>query len=229
MREEAVRRQAGPPLVLVLPGSRTGEVKRHLATFGAAVELAMARVGAAEIVVPTVPHLLDRIRRDTARWPVRPRIVLEPADKRAAFRQARAALAASGTVTLELAVAGVPSVIAYKVALVEEIIARALVTAPMIGLANIVLGEPVMPELLQRQATPRRLADALVPLIADTPQRRRQCDAFARLDAVMEIGAAAPSLRAADVVIASARNRSRHPAERHAGNDEFQREAPASR
>ena len=75
-----------------------------------------------------------------------------------------------------------------------------------IGLANLVLGEKVMPELLQWQATPAKLADALVALVGDTPARRRQCDAFARLDAVMEIGTAAPSARAAAVVIELARN-----------------------
>jgi lipid-A-disaccharide synthase len=149
-----------------------------------------------------VPHLLERVRRDTAAWPIAPRVVVEPAQKWAAFRQARAALAASGTVTLELALAGVPTVIAYKVTLVEELIARALVRVKMVGLANIILDEMVMPELLQRHATAKNLADALVAIARDSPQRRRQCEAFARLDAIMEIGSAAPSARAAAAVIA---------------------------
>ena len=211
---ETARRDAEPPLILVLPGSRTSEISRHLATFGAAIGLVQARLGAAEIVLPTVAHLFDRVKRETAAWRPVPRIVVEPAEKWAAFRQARAALAASGTVTLELALAGVPTVIAYKAGIVEELIARALITAPMIGLANLVLGEKVMPELLQRQATPKKLGEALVELVGDTPQRRRQCDAFARLDAVLEIGAASPSARAAAIVLELARNsiarRTRH-------------------
>jgi lipid-A-disaccharide synthase len=131
--------------------------------------------------------------------------VVESKEKWAAFRQARAALAASGTVTLELALAGVPTIIAYKVALFEELIIRALVRVKMAGLANIILDEMIMPELLQRQATAKNLADALVAVSKDSPQRRRQCEAFTKLDAIMEIGSAAPSERAAATVIALAR------------------------
>jgi lipid-A-disaccharide synthase len=203
--QDATRRAAEPPLLMVLPGSRGGEIRRHLAVFGAAVGLAAERIGAAEVVLPTVPHLLERVRRGTAAWPVAPRVVVEPEEKWAAFRQARAALAASGTVTLELALAGVPAVVAYKVTLVEELIARALVKVKMVGLANIILGEMVMPELLQRQATAKNLADALVAIVRDSPQRRRQCEAFAKLDAIMEIGRAVPSERAAAAVIALSR------------------------
>jgi lipid-A-disaccharide synthase len=224
---EAVRRATAPPLLLVLPGSRGGEIGRHLAIFGAAVGLAKDRLGAAEIVLPTVPHLLERLRRDTAAWPVAPRIVVAPAEKWAAFRQARAALAASGTVTLELALAKVPTVLAYKVAIVEELIARAMVKVRMVGLANIILGDMIMPELLQREATPRKLADALVAIVGDTPQRRRQCEAFDRLDAVMEVGSSTPSARAAAVVMAIAGNPAQYPgAGRHANQGKLQQESP---
>lgn len=207
--EEAARRATEPPLLLVLPGSRDGEIRRHLAVFGAAVGLARERLGAVEVVLPTVPHLEERVRRDIATWPAAPRVVVEPKEKWAAFRQARAALAASGTVTLELALAGVPTVIAYKVALIEELIIRALIRVKMAGLANIILDEMVMPELLQRQATAKNLADALVAIIKDSPQRQRQCEAFARLDAIMEIGRAVPSERAAAAVIALSGGQSR--------------------
>jgi lipid-A-disaccharide synthase len=193
---------AKPPLLLVLPGSRAGEIGRHLAVFGATVALAAERLGSVEVVLPTVPHLLERVRRDAAAWPIAPRIVVQPEEKWAAFRQARAALAASGTVTLELALAGVPAVVAYKVALVEELIIRALARVKMVSLANIILDDMIMPELLQRQATARNLADALVAITDDSPQRRRQCEAFARLDAIMEIGNAVPSERAAAAVLA---------------------------
>lgn len=218
--QEAARRAAEPPLLLVLPGSRSGEIGRHLATFGAALGLAKARLGAAEIVLPTVPHLAARVRRETLTWPVAPRVVVEPAEKWAAFRQARAALAASGTVTLELALARVPTVLAYKVTVVEEMIARALVKVEMVGLANIILDEMVMPELLQRQASAENLADALVAITRDTPQRQRQCEAFARLDAVMEIGSMAPSARAAAAVVALSRHSPEfHPAGRHGSHE----------
>jgi lipid-A-disaccharide synthase len=202
--EEAARRNADPPVVLVLPGSRRGEVRRHIAVFGAAMAAVRQRIGPIEIVLPTVPHLVDEVKQSTRDWPAAPRIVVDTAEKWAAFRHARAALAASGTVTLELALAGIPTIIAYRVALFEELIARAMVKTDTIGLANLILGEKIMPELLQREATPQSLADALVPLIGDTPQRRRQCEALARLDAVMEIGVAVPSARAAAIVLAMA-------------------------
>jgi lipid-A-disaccharide synthase len=201
-RNEAARREAAPPLVLVLPGSRRGEVRRHIGVFGATMTRVAREIGAVEIVLPTVPHLLDEVRQRTRDWVTPPRIVVDPAEKWAAFRQARAALAASGTVTLELGLAGVPTVLAYRVALFEEMIARALITTDIIGLANLILGEKAMPELLQRDATPEKLAAHLVALIGDTPERRRQCAALARLDAAMEVGATTPSARAATIVLA---------------------------
>ncbi len=204
--EEAARRVAEPPLVLVLPGSRGGEIRRHLDVFGSAARIVRERLGAVDIVLPTVPHLVERIRSGTAAWLVAPRIVVDPEEKWAAFRQARAALAASGTVTLELALAQVPTVLAYKVTLFEELIARAMIKVKMVGLANIILNEMVMPELLQQEATAENLADALVAVMKDSLVRQRQCDAFARLDAIMEIGRAVPSQRAAAAVIEMARS-----------------------
>jgi lipid-A-disaccharide synthase len=209
---EAARRNANPPLLLVLPGSRGGEVRQHLDVFGQAAGLVRDRLGAIDLVLPTVPHLVDRVRHGTAAWPVAPRIVVEPEEKWAAFRQARAALAASGTVTLELALAQVPTVLAYKVTLLEELIIRRMIKVNTVGLANIILGgeKAVMPELLQREATAENLANALIEVTVDSPARRRQCEAFARLDAVMEIGTAVPSERAAAVVIAMAQGRNVH-------------------
>jgi lipid-A-disaccharide synthase len=199
--EEARRRDAAPPVIVVLPGSRSGEISRMVADFGVALDLIRDRIGPIEPVLPTVPHHLDRIRSATAAWPVQPRIVTEQTDKLAAFRIARAALAKSGTVTLELALAGVPMVAAYKVSTLDALIMRRLVSVPSVILANLVIGENVIPELLQEDCTPQQLSDAMVAIIEDTPERRRQIDAFARLDAIMEIGAASPALRAADIVL----------------------------
>jgi lipid-A-disaccharide synthase len=204
--EEARRRLAAPPVLLVLPGSRVGEVNRLLAVFADAVALVRARLGALEVVVPTVPHLHDAIREVTAHWPAPPRIVVETAEKQAAFRIARAALAKSGTVTLELALAGVPMVAAYKVSAIEYYaVGRGILKRlPSIILANLLLGENVVPELLQYNCTAEQLAGSLLPLLEDTPQRRRQIDAFSRLDAIMEIGSSTPAVRAADIVLAAA-------------------------
>jgi lipid-A-disaccharide synthase len=204
--EEAHRRLAAPPVLLVLPGSRAGEIERLLGVFSDAVALVRDRLGSLEVVVATVPHLVDPIRTAMARWPLRARIVVESADKQAAFRTARVALAKSGTVTLELALAGVPMIAAYKVTTLEYLaVGRGILKRlPSIILTNLLLGENVVPELLQHNCTAEKLAAALLPLFGDTPERRRQVEAFSRLDAIMEVGSSVPAMRAADVVLAAA-------------------------
>jgi lipid-A-disaccharide synthase len=199
--EEARRRLGDPPVLLVLPGSRAGEIRRMAGVFGAAAALVAERFGPLEVVVPAVPRLAGAVQAAMASWHIPARIVIEPDEKDAAFRVARAAIAKSGTSTLELALAGIPMVTAYKVPLLEELMARLMIEVPSIILANLVLGETVVPELLQRAATPERLAAALLPLLSDTPERRRQSEAFSRLDNIMEIGQASPSDRAAAVVL----------------------------
>jgi len=206
--EEALRRRTDPPVVLVLPGSRKSEIHRLLGMFGAAVQRVAARAGPLELVLPTVPQLREQVERDVAGWVVKPRVIVEPAEKWAAFRTARAALAASGTVTLELALAGVPTVAAYRVPVIEEVIlrlVRLLARLHSVILANLVLGENVIPEYLQRDCTPDNLAAALLPLLSETPERKRQVEAFRRLDAVMAIGQAVPSGNAAAIVLDVAR------------------------
>jgi lipid-A-disaccharide synthase len=204
--EESRRRLAMPPVLLVLPGSRAGEIKRLLSIFSDAVALVRDRLGSLEVVVATVPHLVDPIRTAIARWPLPARIVVETAEKQAAFRIATAALAKSGTVTLELALAGVPMIAAYKVSAIEYIaVGRGILKRlPSIILTNLLLGENVVPELLQHNCTAEELAAALLPLFGDTPERRRQVEAFSRLDAIMAVGSSAPALRAADIVLATA-------------------------
>jgi len=196
-------RTAGPPLLLVMPGSRSGEVRRMAPVFGAAVARVAEQFGDIEAVVPAVPRLADTVRAAVASWRVPTRVVTDASEKNEAFRTARAALTKSGTSTLELALAGVPMVAAYKVGLIEELAARLLINVPSVILANLTLGENIVPEFLQRECTDERLANAVLPLLADTAERRRQIDAFARLDEIMEIGTAQPSDRAASVVLDS--------------------------
>ncbi|HXZ21905.1 MAG TPA: lipid-A-disaccharide synthase [Pseudolabrys sp.] len=198
-------RLAGPPLVLVLPGSRASEIRRMAPVFGAAITRVSQQFGAIEVVVPAVLRLADEVRRAIKAWSISARVITDAGEKHEAFRTARAALTKSGTSTLELAVAGVPMIAAYRVSLIEEIVARLLINVPSVILANLVLGENVVPEFLQRDCAAEKLAKALLPLLGDTPERRRQVTAFARLDAIMEIGKAVPSDRAASVVLDRAR------------------------
>lgn len=198
---EARRRVAAPPLVVVLPGSRRSEVRRLTADFGAALGIVRERLGPLEVVLPAVDHLADEITAAVADWPVQPRLVRGEAAKMAAFRGARAALAASGTVTLELGLAGVPMVVAYKVTALEMRL-RFLVKVPSIVLANLVAGGRSIPEFIGQDCTPQRLADALVPLIQGGAARDAQDEAFGRLGEAMRLpGERRPSRVAAEAVL----------------------------
>ncbi len=189
------------PVLLVLPGSRTSEVTRLIDVFGDAV----ARVSAQqpiEVVIPAVRHVRDLIVAKTANWAQRPHIVdAASADKYAAMRLARAALAASGTVTLELALAQTPSVVAYRV---DKLIAnlRFLLKVPSVVLANLVLGKNVYPEYLQEACTAEALSAAILPLLGDTPERRAQLEALAGTPGKLRLASSSPSIAAADTVLA---------------------------
>ncbi len=203
--EELARRSAMPPLLLVLPGSRRSEIKRNMAIFGETLRLLRGQGIAFEPVLPTVPGLLDSVRNAASSWPVQPRIVVDEAEKKTAFRSARAALAKSGTVTLELALAGVPMVTAYRITEIEAFVARRVIQTSSIILANLILGENVIPEFLQENFTAENLAPALRDILADTPARQRQVEAFTRLEQIMSTGGKRPSELAADGVIAALR------------------------
>lgn len=202
---EAARRAAEPPLVLVLPGSRRREITRLGADFGWALAR-VAKTQPMDLVLPTLPRLQGLIEETIAPWPVKPRVVVTEAEKFQAFRCARAALAASGTVTLELALAGVPMVAAYRIGWLEAQIGRRLLQGTSVVLANRVIGEDVVPELLQEFLTVPVLADALARTIADTPLRARQLAGFARLDDIFGIADEHPSVKAAHVVLRLARD-----------------------
>ena len=208
---EARRRLADPPVVLVMPGSRAGEVARLAGVFGDALAHVAERVGPIEAVLPTVPGVLEQVKQAVTKWTIKPRIVVDEAEKRAALRVARMALAKSGTTTLELALAGVPMVAAYKVSRLEAEVVRHMVRVPSFILANLVIGENVVPEFVQHYCTSEALAAALVPLLSDTPERRRQIDAFAKLDSIMEIGRREPAARAAEIVLGLIRQRGLQP------------------
>ena len=205
--EERKRRDAQPPVLLVLPGSRRSEIRHHLAIFGAT--LALLRNGGAdfELVLPTMPHLEHAVREGVQGWQIKPRIVVGESEKRAAFRVASAALAKSGTVTLELALSGVPMVAAYRLGTAEAFILRRAIRVQSVILANIVIGKDVIPEFLQENCTPEKLSQALGEVLAESTLRRQQVEAFATLDEVMSTGNEPPSVRAADIVLATMRKR----------------------
>jgi lipid-A-disaccharide synthase len=199
--EEARRREASPPRVVVLPGSRRSEISRLMGDFGEALGLVSRARGPLDVVLPTLAHVRAEVEGRAVNWPVKPRIVTGEAEKFASFRTARAALAASGTVTLELALAGVPLAGAYKVSKLEEQL-KYVIKVPSILLPNLILDSRAIPELLQRDCTPEALAAALGPLLRDGPERAAQVLALATLESRMRPeGEGAPSERAAAAVL----------------------------
>jgi lipid-A-disaccharide synthase len=208
--DERERRDAPPPVLLVLPGSRRSEVRHHMAVFGETLGRLQDEGVAFELILPTMPHLQEAVADGVKSWKVAPKIVIGEQEKRAAFRIARAALAKSGTVTLELALAGVPMVTAYRTGAVEAWILVRAINLQSVILANLVVGENVVPEFLQQDCTPEKLSQALREVLGDSPMRRRQVEAFAKIDAIMSTGNQSPSVRAADIVLATLR-KSRRP------------------
>jgi lipid-A-disaccharide synthase len=196
----------GRPVLVVLPGSRSSEVSRHMQPFGQALEKLLGRGLDFEVVLPAVSSVRAMIEPQLDAWPVRPHLVEGDDDKFRTFKLATAALAASGTVTLELALAGTPAVVAYRADPVIAAIAQRLIVAPSAVLPNLVLGENVYPEFIQEACTPASLADALAPLLADTPEHAAQVAALTRMPAALKVEGLTPSEAAARIVLDYAEN-----------------------
>lgn len=196
-----------PKVLVVLPGSRRSEIDRLLVDFGETVRLLSGNVDQLEILLPAVSHLEDRIREGVRSWPVQPQIVSGIEAKKAAFRRAHAGLAASGTVSLELALSGVPMVVAYKVDWfyrrvkdLNKVFKFAGVTSFV--LPNIILGKNAIPQFLDEEVQPEVLCGHLADLLSDSEARKKQLAEMAHLDEVMRLpGGASQSGKAADVVI----------------------------
>lgn len=195
----------GAPLVLVLPGSRRGEVARLGPIFGAALAGALAGRAGARVVVPTVAARAAEVRALAAGWPGAP-VILNATDtpaqvKRAAFAAADAALAASGTVSLELAAAAVPMVIGYRMHPLTEALIRRMLRVDTVTLVNLVSETRAVPEYLGRDCRPQALAAALARLLDDPAARADQLAAMALTMARLGRGGAPPGLRAARAVL----------------------------
>jgi lipid-A-disaccharide synthase len=174
--------------LLVLPGSRRSVITRLWAPFSATLWELHARGHRLELIVPVVESTRALVEERIDRWPPLPvHIVEEEVDRFRAFKLARAALAASGTATLELALAGCPMIVSYRVDRLA-LIFRKLVRPPHFALANLVLGERAFPELMQESCVPEELAPALAALLRDSPERAAQLAALARVPAAMLTG-----------------------------------------
>lgn len=192
---------AEAPLLCVLPGSRRSETSRLLPVFAETLARLGERHAGLRAVVPVIGAVADEVARAAAAWPVPAVVVRGRSEKFDAFAAADAALAASGTVALELAMAGTPAVIAYRLSGLSAWLARRLVKVRHVSLVNLVLDRPVMPELLQDDCRPDRLATALGTLLADAAARRAQVEAGYEALARLGRGGPSPGTRAARAVL----------------------------
>ncbi len=188
------------PVLVVLPGSRRGVIKRMLPDFRETVRLLSERPIPPEVILPTIEERRDELAALTADWPLKPHIVTGEDDKFAAFRLARAALAASGTVTLELAAAGCPAVVAYRIGSVAYQL-KWLTNAPSIVLANLVLGRNMYPEYLDPDINANVLAARVGELLDDTPARAAQLASLAETPGKLAPPGVSPSEIGADIVL----------------------------
>ena len=163
------------PIVTLMPGSRRTEVARLLPIFGDTLR----RVPAVTPVVPVAAPVAEAVRRGTRAWPVSPLLVTDAGEKFDAFAASAAALTKSGTSTLELAMAGVPMLVTYRVNPISAMLARHMVTVKYASLLNLLAGREVVPELIQQACTPDRLAATLRMLLTD-PQAAEQQRAACR-------------------------------------------------
>ncbi|MES0035488.1 lipid-A-disaccharide synthase [Mesorhizobium sp. M0046] len=164
--------------LLVLPGSRRGEVRRLVGPFGETVSILRARGHRLRLLLPTVPHVADLVRSSVASWDEKPEIILDAERKWQAFGKADAALIASGTVSLELALAGVPMISCYRLDPVMRM-AQPLIKVWSAALPNLIADRPVVPEHYNQYVRPHYLARQLEALFFDTAYRAWQKHGFA--------------------------------------------------
>jgi lipid-A-disaccharide synthase len=189
------------PVLVLMPGSRRNEAPRLLPVFGQTLMLLRERFPNLVPVVPAAGAVAGTVREGAARWPVPPLIVTDLQDKHDAYAAASAALTKSGTSTLELALAGVPMAVTYRVNRLTAIAARRLIRVKFVAMVNLLAGRAVVPELLQHDGSPERLAETVAGLMTDPAQADAQRAAFRAVMASLAPPAGRPSAAAAAEVL----------------------------
>lgn len=187
------------PLICVLPGSRRGEVSRLIGDFGGTLAILAQHYPGLRVAIPTVEAVAPLVEAAASQWPGTPVVVKGPKERFDAMAASNAALAASGTVALELALARVPTVIAYRLAPLTYILVRRLIHVDYANLVNIIENRPIVPEFVQRECRPALLAPALEWMLG--PKGAEQVASSQPALAALGLGAEAPSRRAARAVL----------------------------
>ena len=198
-RQRPARSDDGVRTLLLLPGSRKGEVSRLIEPFRQTLDILRDRGNRLRLLLPTVPNVRAMVEAETVNWPQRPEIITDATGKWRAFGEADAALCASGTVSLELALAGVPLVACYKLDWLANKLSFMLTTWSA-SLPNLISDRIAIPEYYNEQVRPGHLARDLEGLLADTPMRRWQLDCFAEIRRQLSTDRPAGDI-AADVVM----------------------------
>ena len=189
------------PVVVLMPGSRRTEAPRLMPVFGRAIGVLAHTHPNVVPVIPVAHAVASTVGNHAAGWPIRPVIITDLEDKHDAYAAAGAALTKSGTSTLELALAGVPMAVTYRVNPITAAIARRLIRVPHVAIVNLLAGRAVVPELLQQDCTPERLAATLHTLLTDQAAVGAQRDAFAGIMRSLRAPHGTPSEAAARAVL----------------------------
>ncbi len=188
------------PLLAALPGSRDNEINRLAAPFGETIRLLIEAKPDLRVFVVTASGKEENVRAATAAWPGTP-IYVGHGDRFDGFAAADAGLAASGTVTTELAIAGTPMVIGYRVDPLSAMWIRRVATINFVALINLAANREIIPEYLQEDCRPGAMAAALAPLMTATPERAAQLEAFPEILKTLGVGGPPPSEMAADAIL----------------------------
>ena len=188
-------------LMLVLPGSRHNEVERLLPDFLQTVELMHNKYPDFSFVIPTVSTVAKRVREMVKASGLPITVIEGEENRRDAFHEADVAIAASGTVALELAIVNVPHIIAYKVPKLTEWIARRFIHIQYVNLTNILLAREIVPELLQEDCNPTNIMAYVEQFIEGKPIYHRQLNGFDKVRKLLGMGEQKPSENAATTII----------------------------
>jgi len=189
--------------LLVMPGSRNVEIRRLLPLFGTTLQILSRRIPTLRPVVAVSPVVATAVRAGVARWPGNPILVESLDDKHDAFAAAEAGLIKSGTSSLEMAVAGIPHIVAYKVNPITARIVEYLARIPFASLVNLLAEREVAPEFLQRFAVPERMAETLATLLTDPEAAEAQRTGLRSVLDLLHPPGLKPSEAAAEAVLAA--------------------------
>jgi lipid-A-disaccharide synthase len=192
---------ADAPVLVLMPGSRRNEAPRLLPVFGRMLDIVRRARPDLVAVVPASAVVAGLVARAAAGWPVRPVVVTELEDKHDAYAAASAALTKSGTSTLELALAGVPMAVTYRVNPLTAAMARRMIRVPHVAMVNLLAGREIVPELLQEKCTPAVLAETVLRLIAGGEAAAAQRAAFGEVLDGLRAPVGLPADAAANAVL----------------------------